>query len=219
MNKVKIDAIKNAVLWLGDGNTKTLDFFLRVLNTWVYDLWSGEVTQDQFIDRIADLIDQQLVRAWNEGMRENGLDPATDMTDEWQEELQNIIADEYAFVDKFASDVVAGRDKKVTQFQSRAALWSNRYKDVVNQAKLITASKGKKLEWIYDPEKEHCDSCRMLHGTVAFASEWQALNVRPQNPPNFALDCGGWKCGCELRPTDRRRTAKAFDVILNIVSK
>jgi len=219
MNADTALACKNALLWLTSEGMKTLDYLLRVLNTWVYDLWSGEVDKDEFIDRLADVIDQQLTRAWNEGMRENGLDPATDMTDEWEQELQDIIANEYGYVDGFAADIVNGRDGNVAQLQARAAIWANRYRDVVNQAKLSTASKGAKMEWVYNPDKEHCDTCSALNGIVAFASEWQALNVKPQSPPNIYLSCGGWRCGCQLRPTERRRTPKAFDVIMNIVTK
>ena len=68
MNADTALACKNALLWLTSEGMKTLDYFLRVLNTWVYDLWSGEVDKDEFIDRLADVIDQQLTRAWNEGM-------------------------------------------------------------------------------------------------------------------------------------------------------
>lgn len=211
--------VKSALTWLELHGFKTLDYFVRVLNTWVYDLWSGDATQDEFIDRLADLIDQQLTRAWNEGMRENGLDPNTDTLPEWEQELQDIIANEYTYVDGFAADIVAGRGGSVAQFQARAQIWGNRYRDIVNRAKLITASKGAKMKWVYNPDKEHCDTCSALNGIVAFASEWEALNVHPQSPPNLALDCGGWRCGCSLQSTQQRRTAKAFDVILNIVTK
>lgn len=212
------DSVKYALLWMDAWGMKTLDYFLRVLNTWVYDLWSGDVTQDEFIDRLADLIDQQLTRAWNEGMRQNGLDPETDMLPEWEQELQDIIANEYAYVDGFAADIVAGRGGSLSPFQARAAMWANRYNDVVNRAKVATAGKGVKMEWVYNPDKEHCDTCSALNGIVAYASEWESLNVRPQSPPNLALSCGGWRCGCKLQVTQKRRSPKAYDTILNIVT-
>jgi hypothetical protein len=53
---------------------KTLDYYQRVLFTWVNDLYTKEVTEAEFVDRLAEVIDQQLTRAWNEGMRLNELD-------------------------------------------------------------------------------------------------------------------------------------------------
>lgn len=218
MNKEVAASVKAALYWLDAWEIKTLDYFLRVLNAWVYDLWNSEIEKDEFIDRLADLIQQQLTRAWNEGMRANGLE-MSDMTDEWQNELNDIIANEYSFVDKFAADIVAGRGGSVESFRVRAALWANRYTDVVNRAKVMTAGKGVKMEWVYNPNKEHCETCPALNGIVAFASEWDELGVRPQSPPNDLLSCGGWGCGCSLKPTDRRRTPKAYTVIMNIVNK
>jgi hypothetical protein len=102
-------------------------------------------------------------------------------------------------------------------------IWANRYPDVVNQAILATAEEKTKLEWVYSPEKEHCTICSALNGIVAYAREWDELGVRPQNPPNPALSkdnggCGGWRCGCELIPTTRRRSPDAFTTIMNIVA-
>lgn len=218
MNAATALTVKAALLWLNAWDFKTLDYFVRVLGSWVYDLWNGEVTEDEFIDRLADLVEQQLTRAWNEGMRENGLDPESDMLDEWTQELQDIITSEYSYIDGFAADIVKGRGGSVAEFQARAQLWANRYADVVNRAKVATASAGAKMEWVYG-DTEHCDVCAALNGIVAFASEWEELNVYPQNPPNDLLTCGGWRCQCELRPTDQRRSPKAFDTIMNIVSK
>lgn len=219
MDNTTAYTVKSALLFLGSLGFKTLDHFQRVLSAWVYDLWNSEVTEDEFINRLADLVEQQLTRAWREGMSDNGLDPDADMTEEWQEELQNIIAAEYEHVDQFAADIVAGRGGSVEQFQARARLWANRYTDVVNQAKLATAGKGARMEWVYNPEKEHCDTCAALNGIVAFASEWEELGVHPQSPPNDVLECGGWRCGCSLQGTDKRRSPKAFDLIMNIVSQ
>lgn len=205
-------AIADMAMSLG---IKTSEYFDRVLGTWVYDLWNSEITQDEFVDKMADLIEQQMTRAWNEGMRANGLNPA-DITPEQQAELQNIISDEYMFVDRFAADIVAGRGGSVAQFQSRASLWSNRYNDTVNEAKLSTAEPKDKLIWVYG-DTEHCETCAQLNGIVASANEWEQSGIRPQSPPNDNLTCGGWKCQCRLEPTERRRSPKALDTLMNIV--
>lgn len=198
---------------LVDMVVKTLAYFLRTLSSMVRDLYSGEIEEGGFVDRMATLVQEQLTRAWNEGMRANGLDPATDMEPEWEEMLQDIIANEYNYVDQFAADIVqAAKDEAGWDaLLARAELWANRYTDVVNRAILVT--KEQKLVWIYG-DTEHCETCAALNGIVAWASEWELADVHPQSPPNDALDCGGWKCQCRLEPTSARHTAGAFDRIM-----
>lgn len=217
MNNNIASAVKASLLWLEAYDFKTLDFFIRVLMTWVNDLYKGEVTEAEFVDRLADLIDQQLTRAWNEGMRQNGLDPFTDLEPECAAELQDAIANEYIFVDQFAREIIAGRGGGVAEFQRRAGLWGNRYLDVVNRAKLCTADAKDKLIWVFG-DADHCTTCEALNGIVAYAKEWEQLNVHPQQPKNPLLECGGWNCKCRLQPTNKRRSPKAFDTILNIIS-
>jgi hypothetical protein len=209
-------AVKAALTWLEAYDFKTLDFFIRVLMTWVSDLYSGNVAEAEFVDRLADLIDQQLTRAWNEGMRANGLDPFTDLDPECAAELQDIIANEYLFVDQFAADIIAGRGGGINEFQRRASLWGNRYTDTTNRAKLCTADAKSKLMWRMGATEEHCPTCSRLDGVVAYAREWEAAGIRPQSPPNGNLDCKGWNCKCELVPTKQRRSPKALDILLNI---
>ena len=194
---------------------KTAVYFDRVIMTWVNDLYTHEVTEAEFVDRFADLIDQQLTRAFNEGMRNNGLDPVTDMTDEWAAALQEMIASEYMYVDQYAADIASG-NYTLAQLQSRAGTWSNRYTDIVNQATLLTAEGKDRLIWRLGATEAHCETCMTLNGVVAFAREWDVSGIKPQNPPNNNLSCGGWKCDCSLEPTDQRRSPKALDILLTI---
>lgn len=216
MNNLTASAVKASLLWLEAYDFKTLDFFIRVLMTWANDLYKGEVTEDEFVDRLADLIEQQLTRAWNEGMRLNGLDPFTDLEPECAAELQDAILNEYIYVDQFARDIIAGRGGSVAEFQRRAGLWGNRYNDVVNRAKLCTADAKDKLMWRLGASGEHCETCSKLDGVVAYAREWETAGIRPQSPPNPNLECSGWNCKCELVPTKQRRSPKVLNTLMNI---
>lgn len=211
----------DTITWKGmiwSQGTKTVEYFVRVLSGMVRDLYRDEVSESDFVGEMADLIQQQLTRAWNEGMRANGLDPQEDMEPEWETMRDDIIAKEYDYVDQFAADIVTAREQQAgwDQLQSRAQLWANRYTDVVNQA--IVATKEQKLKWVYG-DTDHCNTCERLNGIIAFSSEWDLAGVKPQSPPNDVLECGGWRCQCALEPTTERKTRNAFDAIMRALGK
>jgi hypothetical protein len=205
----------NAVRLVVD-STKTVEYFTRVLSGMVRDLYRGDIEEGGFVDGLAQLVQDQLTRAWNEGMRENDLDPAEDMEPEWQVILDDIIANEYNYVDGFAADIVAARDEQTdwTPLLLRAELWANRYNDVVNRA--ILATKEQKLLWVYGETEEHCDTCRELNGIVAWASEWEESGLKPGGD---SLQCGGWRCQCSLIPTANRHTRDAASVLAGVPRK
>lgn len=196
---------------------KTEVHYARVLSRGVRDLYSGRTTADDLLNTMVGLLDTQLRKAWNEGMRANGLDPATEMEPEWEDILQGIIDSEFEHVGQFINDVVAAAQNKepIDPLISRAELWANRYNDVVNQAKLITAGAKDKLEWIYG-DTDHCGTCEALNGLVATRSEWEQSNFHPQRPPNPMLECEGWRCQCRLEPTTKRKSPKVLDTLLNL---
>lgn len=201
-------------------NLKTYGYMLDHVDKYARELYKDEMSRDEFIDSMASLIEEQLKRAWNEGMRNNGLDPKEDMTDEWQDILDNLILDQWTYIENYADSILQGAKDgtPVESYRARASLWANRYNETVSEAELVTASKGDKLEWVLGATEQHCDTCFRLNGIVAFASEWEELGVHPQGAPNGLLACGGWKCDCGLSPTDKRRTSRAFDTIMDIVS-
>lgn len=196
---------------------KTYDHYLRQIKSNVTKLFNDDISKDSFVDTMADIIPQQLTKAWYEGMRANGLDPEYDMLDEWQLILDERILSEFDFVDRFSDDIVAARKSSTLEAMlSRAELWANRYTDLVNEAKLITAEGTTKYKWILGATEDHCRQCLALNGIVAFAREWEQSRFRTQNPPNEMLDCGGWRCTCGLEETTDRRTWGALNRLLNI---
>lgn len=198
---------------------KTEAHYLRVLDKAVQDLYAGEITEDDFLGTMTTLLDEQIRRAWNEGMRANELDPATDMTDEWEARIQELIDYEFDFVQQFMDDIMAARadGAGVDALRARAGLWANRYNEVVNTSKLETAEPKDKFEWIYG-DTEHCDTCAALNGLVASAAEWEESGFHPQQPPNDMLTCGGWRCACSLEPTDKRRSPGVLTRLLDIAT-
>ena len=182
---------------------KTIGYYDRSLSAAVRDFYKGEIDSGEFIDEMIRLIEGQLTRAWNEGMRENGLDPRKDLTDAWREVLQGEVNSEFDHVLDFAADVerAAQQQLPLAPLMQRVQMWVNRYTDVLNLSIITTAKQEDRFKWIYG-DTHHCETCAMLNGVVATKEQWDASGFRPQNPPNEMLECGGWRCQCRLEKTD-----------------
>lgn len=204
---MKVDryvAIIVAIKWLASRGVKTEGFMNRAIDKMIKDLYYGEITKDEFDGRMFDLIDDQMRRAFNEGMRKNGLDPVANMTDAWRQIYQDKTLSQVEFIDKFSRDIlnnadqVAGYDKLL----ERANMWSNQYPAMVNEAKLVTAYPKDRYQWHLGATEEHCSTCAALDGQIHSAQWWLDSGYHPGNPPNPALECGGWRCDCTLEYTD-----------------
>jgi hypothetical protein len=200
------------ILWLAG---KTLGQYDRQLWQYTLDLYKGG-DPGAFIDKFATAINNQLTRAWNEGARFVGTEPA-DMTDDDKLVLLGLIENEYNFVLDLGGAIEAAQELSLddfrAQFRPRIDLWVAKYTSTVNAAKVHFGGKTR-MTWTLGATEEHCDTCYYLDGKVAFAAEWEEAGLRPQGAPNELLLCGGWRCDCSLEVTDRRRTRNALSVIM-----
>jgi hypothetical protein len=205
--------------YVGRGEFKTQSAYQ--LHAWAYmrEFFTGGVDAFGFIDLMAAEIDNQLTRAWHEGAAAVGVEQA-DMTEDDDRELADLITTEQNYLDGVAGDIEAfiaeggHTDAEFgARFKARAAMWANGYASAVSDAKLWFGDK-EKLEWVFG-DTDHCTTCLALNGIVAWAREWDEVDVKPQGS---MLECGGYNCQCQLVPTDKRRTARAMDKIIGIIS-
>jgi hypothetical protein len=231
LNKLIADAVKavpevmpllsDRARFIFNGNSKeykSAEYFLSQVNRLVSSLYNGYIGGN-FIDLMANLISGQLYDAYYQAFQdEEGGKNLPDYLDAaWQSDVLN----QYNFVDQFYRDII---DAKIDQtgldpLLARAAMWANRWNESYNNAvALITENNGGNLMWVYG-DTDHCDTCLNLNGIVASKKDWDTAGVKPQNAQNDMLDCGGWRCKCSLVATDKRRSPKALDTILNIVVK
>jgi len=197
---------------------KTVDWYDRAMWRAVQDLYNGVIGSMEFETFMIDAIQNQLRRAWNEGMRSLQLDPVDDQTMEGEMRLQDIMLSELDYVGPLAQDIWAAAyaNAPIDPFHARVDIWTNRYTDVVNQAVTFYSGLGQKLQWKIGATEQHCDSCAYLDGLVAYASEWETAGLHPQQPPNPRLGCKGWKCSCSLDPTDQRRSPNVLDTLMSV---
>jgi hypothetical protein len=201
-----ITAMLSVAAVLG-GGIKSLAHYERVITSNVKDFYAGRRDASEFIDRMIAAVEEQMRRAWNDGMRANDLDPSRDMKPEWEDILQDVINSELDHILDFAEAIETAKEVEtpVDGLLSRAQLWINRYNDTVNLSKLTTRPDDR-YAWRLGATEQHCSTCGALNGKVATAKDWLASGYRPQNPPNSKLECGGWRCDCSLEYTEDKAT-------------
>lgn len=198
---------------------KTEAMFLRQLWHYALELYRGG-SEFTFLNDMIAAIGSQLTKAWREGADAVGVSP-DEFTLSDDAIIQGIIEDEYNQVLKLGADILADKAAGMSvsdfrnKYKPRVEMWALRYTDTVNRAKAHFGKKIK-LEWVMGETEEHCATCNRLNGMVAWADEWETAGVFPQNPPNDALECGGWRCGCRLEKTDKRRSPNALSTLLDM---
>lgn len=177
--------------------------YLRSLRSVARGIWLGVVDYEQSYDALDVAIRHGLTRAWHEGLGEAGI-PASEMNLEERNELRMMIVSEQGKMNQFLT--YCETHAKATgaawsTCDAKASLWAMRAKDARNKA-LTMARTDPKLMWELGATEKHCGTCSKLDRKVKRASQWRARGIQPQNPPNPHLECGGWRCDCNLNPTE-----------------
>ena len=223
MNK---DLIARAVLLapsyiipnLKAGFYKTYDFMLATIRHAVQSVYNGWMG-GEFVDILQSLITGQMTQAYGQAWEDDG---NTDffLPDFLQSALAENIArnTNFDYIYQYYKDIIDARvdGTPVEPLIARAAMWATRYTEAYNEAAaLIVARTGGKMIWRLGATEQHCGSCGALDGIVAYATEWELAGVHPQQAPNSALECGGWRCDCSLTVTTQRKTRNAWGKIMS----
>ena len=174
--------------------------YARAIRANIYRLWAGYAEIWDFDNGMAISIRRGFTRAWHQGAAEMGIKPG-ELTEEEEQALARNINSDISYVFRFGQDIVAGSKENgglLRVQQRRGELWINRYNAVRNEARVM-AGKNRKLRWVWNPLKEHCSDCGRLNGRVYRARVWDEYGIVPQSP---ALECEGWRCGCQFIQTD-----------------
>lgn len=182
-----------------EGYKAGIDTYRASLRAAVRGLWKGILTPKQFREAMTSTINRRLTQAWAEGAKECGIKPA-DYTEEEKVALRVALENELEFITEF-SEAITGAEKLEPLFR-RADMWVNRYRDFKNRAKVLACS-DKKLQWVIGPTEQHCKDCSGYNGKVYRGSVWAKKDIRPQHPN---LSCHGFRCLCQLTPTDKALT-------------
>lgn len=187
--------------------------YRREIRAGARGLWVGALDYYQAYDSLFTTISNRIPQAWHEGAKTCGILPS-ELSPIERQALQQAVTSEISHIDGLLTYIEEHSKAKggklgvvggTSGIMVRVEMWVNRYTDVVNHAKVMACA-DQKLKWVLHGAfvtKEPCNTCaNKLNGKVKRASYWQRVGVRPQNPPNWALDCGGWGCGCAFLLTD-----------------
>lgn len=197
---------------------KTYEFFLSTLRSMVRKVYDGVMGGD-FVDVMASLIQGQVNQAYRQAWKDEG--DGGKLPEYLEQAAEAQILGQYDFVDGYFKDIVTARldETPIEPLLTRAELWANQYNiGYGNAVALITEENGGRMVWKLGATEKHCPFCEQFDGLVAFASEWAALGIKPQNAPNPVLTgtlngekgCEGWRCDCSLEPTDKRRSPNVY---------
>lgn len=175
--------------------------FRQGIRSGVRGLWNGAISASQFEETLQSTIRRNLSKAWLEGAKECGISQ-DDLTEQEIEARDAFISEQFEYIGGFAEAIEENskeNEGRLGSLYSRAEMWVNRYGEIKNQAKAM-ACKDAKLEWKTNVRcKEHCYSCTRLNGKVKRASYWNRTIL----PRSRNLECGGFRCCCDLMPTDK----------------
>ena len=193
----------------------------------IYDaarLYWKEGSRGNFNTRMNQVIKFGLNDAWILGAADVGVAP-----DEFEQadkdQIAGIINEEKSHVSgllDFLDGIANNPQSKLQDANYRLNLWTARFEDVVDQARVWFGQKTR-FVWVYGDTVNHCHTgdgkggvgCSALVGIVAFGYEWDQAGIRPKSSQ---LACGGFNCDCRLTPTTKRRTAKALQKLLDIMA-
>lgn len=177
-----------------------IDSYRSDLRALVRGLWSAAMDVGQFIASVTDAVERAVMTAWREGAAKAGVaedeltDAETMARDEFMWAQFSRIPDFAMFVDEHSRE----NEGTLETCFARADLWINQYNAVVNQAQIM-AKADAKLLWVLGPTEEHCRDCARYAGRVYRASTWGRYQIQPQSQ---SLACHGYRCLCQLEPTD-----------------
>jgi len=169
----------------------------------VRGLWTGAIDYDQFYDIMLTTIRNGQTAAFYEGAKECGILPG-DLTPRERFRIEQAINYENQWIDGFAQAIEEGSKAnggKLTPLFARAEPWIGRYVGLRSEARAMACA-DKKLKWVQGPTSDTCSSCTKLNGKVKRGSYWQERGIFPRVHGAPYLECNGFRCLCELVPTD-----------------
>jgi hypothetical protein len=182
--------------------SKSLPAYRREIAALARQLWSTNITPFEFVDNMFSAMRRNFTFAWRDGAKSVGV---KEIPDEAVLKIQDFTQEQAQYLPGFSDFIVANNKAsgaKLNSLDVRIDMWANRYQEVVNMARLYHIE-NQPLEWVMNPQKEHCTDCMNLSGRVYSKKTWDKYGLHPQM---HELECRGYRCGCKFAKTDKPLT-------------
>lgn len=188
------------------------------LNSQMMDVIDGDASRGDGAKAHRSFIKRDALAAYLEGMADGGIeDPEAEITDAERAVVKAWIADQLGYVADFwaevaavaklrpafgeanaREDVVAPYNAALRALSARLLLWESALRELAGQGK-AAALKNMMVTWKLGATEEHCGTCSKLDGKRRRLKWFTDNGYIPQQNDSETLDCGGWRCLCELR--------------------
>lgn len=146
------------------------------------------------------------VAIYLDGLRKGGVE-ASAPDEDGQTALATWLAEQSTYLRSFVDSLFDNPDSVNAAYKANE--WANGSLDEMYYTGLAHAAPNKRFKWVYDPAKEHCDTCRQLHGQIHRMKDFSRYGLVPRSKK---LICYGVNCGCKLEPTDEPITGRLRSV-------
>ena len=176
--------------------------FCARLRKLIKDFWAeSELDPNISLDtELRALIEYHVSAAYFEGLKEGGL-TEQDFDADMSQRADDLVFEQFAHVDGFVQAIDdAYTDKGARDgVLSRAELWCNSVA-AAGLAGLNDAKAAEIVTWKLGKTEEHCETCAWLDGQRHRRKWFTDKGYIPRQPGSQTLECGGWRCDCELVP-------------------
>lgn len=187
---------------------KSITTYRQQLRRLVRQYYSGQMTEQQFIDEFINLLAREFESAW---LSESPFNSIDQLPPAQQSELFDQINQQIPFIENFANDIDPA--KPIGPYLSRVILWTRRFDEIAIRARIMTDPEAH-YEWILGATDIHCTSCLALDKIVKTGQYWLDKQVLPQVANATYLACQGYNCKCELRKTTKLVTEGPLPVVI-----
>lgn len=159
---------------------------------------AGNLKKDRFKRLLRAVIAKACRRAYVDGLTDGGVKNA-ELDEDEEDWLAAHISDQNEYVSGLADAIYL--DNRVTPDEAvgKPEMWWNKSVSPAYQAGLLSAGQNMAMMWVQGQREEPCPDCTAMNGQVRRLKEFHKRGIIPKADK---LNCKGFKCGCELLPTD-----------------
>lgn len=182
---------------------QTVTRFENTLTRFTFDTFHGKMDATDLRRAMKELIRALGPEAYDEGLREGGVDPE-DADEDDLKRVREWVRAQVGFVDGYAQAAAEARtDEEKKAVRARIADWVSALQALGDQG-YMSAKENMSVTWRLGKTEKHCSTCASLDGKRRRLKWWLAQGYIPQESGSDTLECGGWECLCRLEDAGGR---------------